>query len=134
VTKEMQMLDADQAFSGFGVTDLAGAEEFYGGKLGFDLEPFGSGLRLKVGGGTGVFLYPRPDHDPASFTVLNFGVEEIDPAVDELIAKGIVFEQYDSVNPPTDERGVSYGKAAETGPNIAWFKDPSGNLLSLLQD
>jgi catechol 2,3-dioxygenase-like lactoylglutathione lyase family enzyme len=128
------MLDAEQAFSGFGVTDLAEAQDFYGGKLGFDLEPFGSGLRLKVGGGTGVFLYPRPDHEPASFTILNFGVVDIDDAAEQLSAAGIHFERYTSVDPPTDEKGISHGKDAGTGPNIAWFKDPSGNLLSLLED
>jgi len=128
------MIDGDQAFSGFGVTDLSRTEEFYGDKLGFALEPFGTGLRLKVGGGTGVFLYPRPDHEPATFTVLNFRVDDIDAVADDLIAKGIVFEQYDTVDPKTDSKGISRGRPAGTGPNLAWFTDPSGNLLALFEE
>lgn len=125
------MLDSKKAFSGFSVKDMAAAKEFYGQTLGLDVEETPMGLTLKVGGGNSIFIYPKDNHESASYTILNFPVDDIDKAVDELQAKGITFEQYDDM---TDEKGIARGIAAKRGPDIAWFKDPAGNILSVLQD
>jgi hypothetical protein len=91
-------------------------------------------LDLTLPGGGTVFVYPKPDHEPASFTILNFVVDDIDAAVDELNARGVVTRIYDDPSFPTDEKGIARGKAAGQGPDIAWFRDPAGNVLSVLQD
>jgi len=119
-----------KAFSGFSVDDLEKAKDFYGTLLGLDLKEQPEGLELIIAGQPTVFIYPKPDHTPATFTVLNFPVENIDSAVDELTAKGVTFEHYEGM---TDEKGVARGKEAGRGPDIAWFKDPAGNILSVLQ-
>jgi catechol 2,3-dioxygenase-like lactoylglutathione lyase family enzyme len=118
------------AFSGYSVDDLAKAKEFYGDLLGLEVEETKQGLNLKIKG-TSVFLYPKNDHAPATFTVLNFAVEDIDAAVDEMTGKGIAFERYEGMH--QDEKGIARGKAASMGPDIAWFKDPAGNILSVLE-
>ncbi len=123
------MLRASEAFSGFSVNDLAAAKAFYGQILGLDMEDTTGMLKLKVTGSNGVLVYQKDDHAPATFTVLNFPVDDIDQAVDELASKGIVFEHYTDM---TDEKGVARGKSANRGPDIAWFKDPAGNILSVL--
>ena len=126
------MLKGDKAFSGFSVNDIAKAKTFYGKTLGLDISdgPMGN-LELKVGGNS-IFIYPKPNHEPATFTVLNFPVDNIDAAVDELTAKGVQFEHYDMGDFKTDSKGILRG-GGDRGPNIAWFKDPAGNILSVLE-
>jgi predicted enzyme related to lactoylglutathione lyase len=125
------MIDGNLAFSGFSVNDLSGAKDFYGTTLGLEVEdgPMGM-LRLKVSG-NGVLIYPKEDHTPASYTVLNFPVSNIDEIVDELTSKGVMFEQYPGM---TDEKGIARGVSQNRGPDIAWFKDPAGNILSVMND
>jgi predicted enzyme related to lactoylglutathione lyase len=125
------MLKDSHAFSGFSVNDLAKAKEFYGTTLGLDVKDGPMGLEIKITGSNSIFVYQKDDHQPATYTVLNFPVEDIDAAVDELVKKGVSFEQYEGM---TDEKGVARGVAAKRGPDIAWFKDPAGNILSVLND
>jgi predicted enzyme related to lactoylglutathione lyase len=125
------MLKDSKAFSGFSVNDLAAAKTFYGETLGLNVEQDEMGLTIKISGGYGIFVYPKEDHQPATFTILNFPVDDIDAAVEELKGKGVTFEQYENM---TDEKGIARGLAANRGPDIAWFKDPAGNILSVLQD
>jgi len=121
------MLEAANAFSGFSVDDLDRAQQFYGETLGLNVSQNPAGLELELGSGT-VFVYPKPGHEPATFTILNFPVANIDQAVDELTAAGVRFERYDGIE--QDDRGIARGGG---GPNIAWFKDPAGNILSVLE-
>lgn len=123
------MLKDAKAFSGFSVDDLDAAKDFYGRVLGLEVQDDPAGLMLQINGGNGVLIYPKDDHLPATYTMLNFPVNDIDQAVDELSAQGIVFEQYEGT---TDDKGVARGIAANMGPDIAWFKDPAGNILSVL--
>lgn len=118
-----------KSFSTFSVNDLQKAKEFYGQKLGLNVKETPEGLELHMGDNT-VFLYPKPNHTPASFTVLNFPVADIEQAVDELDALGISLEHYNLPDIKTDERGIARGPK---GPTIAWFKDPAGNILSVLE-
>lgn len=120
------------AFSGYSSNNIGAARDFYGTVLGLDLEENMGGLGFTIGGQQ-VFIYPKDDHQPASFTVLNLVVDSIDAAIDELTAKGVVFERYDSMPAPQDEKGVLRGKAAGMGPDIAWFKDPAGNILAVVE-
>lgn len=122
------MLKFGEAFSGFSVNDLAAAREFYGTTLGVALEDTPAGVRLQIA--NGILMYPKQDHAPATYTILNFPVDDIDEAVDELTGKGIKFEHYAGT---TDHKGVARGLAHDQGPDIAWFKDPAGNILSVLQ-
>lgn len=127
------MFKNNQAFSGFSVDDLQKAKQFYGETLGMEaneLQPMGL-LDIKIANGSHVLIYPKPDHTPATFTVLNFPVDNIDQAVDALTQKGVRFEHYDNKNIKTDEKGIS--RANGGGPSIAWFKDPAGNILSVLE-
>ena len=117
-----------KAFSSFSVNDLKQAKEFYGQTLGLDVKESEEGLELRTGGQS-VFLYPKPNHTPASFTVLNFPVDNIETAVEELESLGIRLEHYDLPDMKTDKRGIFRGNP---GPQIAWFKDPAGNILSVL--
>jgi catechol 2,3-dioxygenase-like lactoylglutathione lyase family enzyme len=116
------------AFSGFSVDDLRRAQRFYGDTLGLGVEDNGMGLTLRLPGGATVFVYPKPDHQPATFTILNFEVDDIDSAVTDLAGRGVTFERYPSI--PADDKGISRGN----GPDIAWFKDPAGNILSVLSN
>ena len=125
------MFEVAKAFSGFSVNDLDVAKSFYGGTLGLEVEESGPGLRLKVGGANGILIYPKDDHVPATYTILNFPVADIDEAVDELNGKGVRFERYDGL---TDDKGIARGISNGRGPDIAWFKDPAGNVLSVLQE
>ncbi|GAA1445266.1 VOC family protein [Leifsonia poae] len=122
-------------FSGFSVTDIAAAKAFYGDTLGLAVTegPMGN-LDLALPGGSHVFIYPKPDHEPATFTILNLVVDDIDAAVADLNAAGVETNIYDSPDLPTDDKGVLRGKQANMGPDIAWFRDPAGNVLSVLQD
>lgn len=129
------MLTNSHAFSGFAVKDLASTEQFYNEVLGLNVaDNNGMGLTLKLAGGNDVFIYEKPNHTPAGFTILNFPVDDIDIAVDELVREGVSFERYDNLPAPQDERGILRGKPTGDGPNIAWFKDPSGNILSVLEN
>jgi catechol 2,3-dioxygenase-like lactoylglutathione lyase family enzyme len=123
------MLKDSKAYSGFSVPDLESAKRFYGETLGVDLKGSGPGLVLLIPGSNGVLVYPKDDHVPATYTILNFPVADIDTAVDELGAKGVVFERYEGM---TDDKGIARDIAAKRGPDIAWFKDPAGNILSVL--
>lgn len=127
------MLKNSQAFSGFSVNDIKVAEHFYGEVLGLKVEKIDEGLTLYLGSGAKVFVYEKPNHEPATFTILNFPVTNIDEAVDELVAKGVSFEKYKTDYMHTDEKGIARAGEGE-GPTIAWFKDPAGNFLSILQD
>lgn len=124
------MLTTTGAFSGFSVSDQAAALAFYRDTLGVDVVDTGMGLELHLGGTTNVFVYPKDDHVPATFTVLNFEVSDIDIAVDELVAAGVEILRYEGAH--QDEKGIARGKAANMGPDIAWFTDPAGNVLSVL--
>jgi len=121
------MLDTNKAFSSFSVDDLQAAKQFYGSTLGLKVKESKEGLELHPGE-TDVFIYPKPNHTPATFTVLNFLVDDIDTAVDELKQKGVRFEHYEG-EIKTNEKGIH----RDGGPSIAWFKDPSGNILSVLE-
>lgn len=123
------MLGSSKAFSGFAVDDLSRAKEFYGDTLGLDVSEEDGLLTLRLGSDAEVLLYPKPDHEPATFTVLNFPVEEIEAAVDALTAKGVEFERYEGTEIETDPKGIFRGP----GPLIAWFRDPAGNVLSVLE-
>jgi len=127
------MFKAKAAFNGFSVDDLAKARAFYGETLGLQVDNEGVGLRLHLPGGGTVFAYPKEDHQPATFTMLNFVVDNIDEAVDELTNRGVQFEHYDD-GPKTDEQGIFRGTAKNQGPDIAWFKDPAGNVLAVLEE
>lgn len=128
--KASNMFKEAECFSSFSVNDLKKAKDFYGQMLGLDVKESEEGLELHTGNNT-VFLYPKPNHTPASFTVLNFAVDDIEAAVDELNAMGINLEQYNLPDIKTDERGIARG---DRGPTIAWFKDPAGNILSVLEE
>lgn len=118
-----------KAFSSFSVKDLDEAKRFYGQTLGLEVSESDEGLIMQTKGGIDVFIYPKPDHTPATFTVLNFVVDDVDRAVDELTKMGIRFQIYEKGELKTDDRGVFQGK-----PKIAWFKDPAGNFLSILEN
>jgi catechol 2,3-dioxygenase-like lactoylglutathione lyase family enzyme len=122
------MFTNTKAFSGFAVPDLTKAKEFYGDTLGLKTSEEYGLLTLHIAGDRDVLVYPKPDHAPATYTILNFPVDDIDNVVDELAARGVQFERYDSME--QDERGIHRGG----GPYIAWFKDPAGNILSVLQE
>jgi catechol 2,3-dioxygenase-like lactoylglutathione lyase family enzyme len=121
------MLADSKAFSGFAVPDIDAAREFYGGALGLDVSEENGLLTLNLAGDRGTLIYPKPDHEPANYTILNFPVEDIEREVDELSARGVSFERYEGFD--QDERGIFRGG----GPLIAWFKDPAGNVISVLE-
>lgn len=121
-------------FSGYSVASVEAAKEFYINTLGLDAADEMGGLKLSLVGGGQVFIYPKDDHQAATFTVLNFVVESIDQTIDDLTAKGVVMERYDSLPALQDEKGVLRGKSAGMGPDIAWLKDPSGNILAIIEE
>ena len=122
-------VNSSNAFSGFSVDDIEKAKDFYGRVLGMGVTDDHGALRLSIGGSKDVYVYPKNDHAPATYTILNFPVDDIDTAVDELARDGVKFEHYDM----TDEKGIARGSASDNGPDIAWFKDPAGNFLSVLK-
>ena len=125
------MLANSKAYSGFAVDDLEKAREFYGGTLGLEVEVLDEENRLAtlhLAGDRPTLMYESPDHRPASYTILNFTVEDIDAAVDELASREVTFERYDEFE--QDEKGINRGG----GPLVAWFKDPAGNVLAVLQE
>jgi len=123
------MLGKSKAFSGFAVPDIEKAKKFYGETLGLKVSEDHGLLTLHLAGSNNVLIYPKPNHVPATFTLLNFPVDDVDLAVDELKKRGVRFELYDLPDLKTDEKGIMRGK----GPTIAWFKDPAGNILSVLE-
>jgi catechol 2,3-dioxygenase-like lactoylglutathione lyase family enzyme len=124
------MLKTNNAFSSFSVNDIAKAKEFYGQTLGLEIlgGPEGT-LVLQLPGGTKTLMYPKANHQAATFTVLNFPVPSVEKAVDDLTKRGVRFEIYNEPSLKTDQRGIFRG----AGPVIAWFKDPAGNILSVLE-
>jgi len=126
------MLKDAKTFSSFSIDDLQKAKEFYSQSLELDVTEQGEGLGLNFPGGGQVFLYPKPDHAPATFTVLNFQVANIDEAVDGLTSRGVTFERYGG-DMKQDDKGVYRGVAQGQGPNIAWFTDPAENILSVIE-
>ena len=123
----MTMFSDSNAFSGFAASDIEQAREFYAGTLGIEVTEENGMLTLHLAGGTNVLFYPKPDHVPAEFTVLNFPVDDVEAAVDALTERGVAFELYEGA--PQDEKGIMRGH----GPDIAWFRDPAGNILSVLR-
>lgn len=120
------MFNKTKAFSGFSVDDIPAAQEFYGGTLGLEVSEEYGMLTLHIAGERDILVYPKGDsHVPATYTILNFPVPDIEAAVDELVERGVEFERYESV----DEKGIARGE----GPPIAWFRDPAGNILSILE-
>jgi catechol 2,3-dioxygenase-like lactoylglutathione lyase family enzyme len=122
------MFTNTHAFSGFAVDDVEKAREFYGETLGLKTSEEHGLLTLHLAGDRDTLIYPKPNHTPADFTILNFPVDDIESAVDELSARGVSFERYDGME--QDEKGIARGP----GPQIAWFTDPAGNILSVLQE
>jgi predicted enzyme related to lactoylglutathione lyase len=122
------MLENTKAFSGFAVDDIAAAKTFYGQALGLKVSEEYGMLTLHLAGGRDTLVYPKADHTPATYTILNFQVDDIDAAVDELTRAGVRFERYEGMG--QDEKGINRAG----GPYIAWFKDPAGNILSVLQE
>ena len=123
------MLQESKAFSGFAVPYMEKAKEFYGKTLGLKVSGDRGMLTLHIAGGNNVLIYPKPNHVPATFTILNFPVNDVDQAVDKLSKRGVQFEHYDKPDLKTDKKGIMRGN----GPTIAWFKDPAGNILSVLE-
>ena len=121
-------LKNSRAFSGFSVDDIAAAKRFYGRILGVDVTEENGQLRLHLGGGAAVVVYAKPNHAPATYTILNFPVDDIERAVDELSAAGVHFERYAGIT--QDAKGIH----RDQGPHIAWFTDPAGNILSVFQE
>ena len=122
------MFENTKAFSGFSVDDVSKAKQFYSETLGLKVSEEYGMLHLHIAGEWDVLIYPKSDHIPATFTILNFPVDDIDQVVDELTERGVRFERYD--NSAQDAKGINRGG----GPYIAWFKDPAGNILSVLQE
>jgi predicted enzyme related to lactoylglutathione lyase len=118
-----------KAFSGFSVDDIGAAKRFYGETLGLDVSLEQGMLTLHIAGDRDILVYPKRDHNPASFTILNFPVSDIEAAVDELVARGVEFQRYEGTPAETDDKGIFRAG----GPLIAWFTDPAGNVLSVLQ-
>jgi catechol 2,3-dioxygenase-like lactoylglutathione lyase family enzyme len=121
------MFEDTKAFSGFSVDDIPKARQFYGDTLGLRVSEENGLLQLHIAGDRDVLVYPKEDHTPATFTILNFPVDDVEAAVDQLAARGVRFERYEGVE--QDDKGIFRGE----GPLIAWFKDPAGNILSVLQ-
>jgi catechol 2,3-dioxygenase-like lactoylglutathione lyase family enzyme len=123
------MFKETKAFGSFSANDIEDAKSFYSGILGLEITEGAEGsLMLHLSDGGRVLIYPKPNHTPATFTVLNFPVDNVEKAVDDLVALGISFEKYDGIE--SDEKGIVRG----IGPTIAWFKDPAGNILSVLEE
>lgn len=129
-TNESSIFKTSRSFASFSARDLKEVKQFYCETLGLEISEMPEGLEMNLEGGTTVFIYPKSDHTPATFTVLNFAVDEIDEAVAELKRLGVTLEHYNLPGLKTDEDGIMRGN----GPNVAWFKDPSGNILSVVED
>ena len=123
------MLGNTKAFSGFSVDDLDAAKRFYGATLGLEVSENDAGLTLHIAGDRPILVYPKDNHEPASFTILNFPVDDVEGTVADLTERGVRFERYEGTPIETDEQGIYRGG----GPLIAWFKDPAGNVLSVIK-
>ena len=123
------MFKNTKAFSSFSVNDLEKAKKFYGQTLGLEISEANEGLSLHIVGGNEIFMYPKADHTPATFTILNFVVDDVEKAVHILTKLGVHFEIYKEGELKTDDKGIFHGD-----PKIAWFKDPAGNFLSVLEE
>lgn len=124
------MINTKNAFSGFSVDNIEKAKEFYSKTLGMDINDSEMGTaEIKLGSGASVMLYPKENHTPAEYTMLNIPVDNIDEAVDELTGRGVKFIKYNTGDIKTDDKGIMRGN----GPNIAWFSDPAGNIISVLE-
>jgi catechol 2,3-dioxygenase-like lactoylglutathione lyase family enzyme len=123
------MFRETKAFSGFAVPDIGAAKAFYGDTLGIDVTEENGMLTLHLAGGRDTLVYPKPDHVPATYTILNFPVDDVEATVDALTAKGVEFQKYEGEDYSTDEKGIM----RQSGPLIAWFTDPAGNILSVLE-
>ncbi len=123
------MFKTNKAFSGFSVNDIPKARAFYSGILDMDVTEENGMLQLKIANGSTVMVYPKANHTPATYTVLNFPVDNIDEAIDFLVSRGVQFEHYEWEDVKTDEKGIMRG----VGPLISWFKDPAGNILSIIE-
>jgi catechol 2,3-dioxygenase-like lactoylglutathione lyase family enzyme len=129
------MLGSIKAFSGFSTNDIEATRAFYSEKLGIKVTEENGLLTLHLDDGSRpTLVYPKDDHEPATYTILNFPVDDIDAVVDDLAARGVTFEQYGHDEMPQDDKGVLRGKQHNMGPDIAWFKDPGGNVLSVLSE
>ena len=129
------MLANSEAYSGFAVNDLGEAQRFYGDVLGLKtsvVDEQAGLMTLHLAGGRDTLVYLKPDVIPANYTILNFPVDDIDEAVDELARRGVAFERYEGLD--QDDKGIARGRSKGWGPDIAWFKDPAGNVLSVLQE
>jgi catechol 2,3-dioxygenase-like lactoylglutathione lyase family enzyme len=126
----MIMFGDTKAFSGFSVDDVPAAKEFYEGTLGLRVTEANGMLQLHLATGGTVLVYPKPNHAPATYTVLNFPVEDVEKAVDALAARGVSMTRYEGM--PQDSKGIMRGAGSGQGPDIAWFTDPAGNVLSVL--
>jgi len=126
------MLTSSKAYSGFAVDDIDTALAFYSDTLGLDVTKEHDQLTLNLPGDRATLVYPKPDHEPATYTILNFPVDDIDAAVDALTERGVAIERYEGFD--QDEKGIFRGLAAGIGPDIAWFRDPAGNILSVLKE
>lgn len=128
------MFKYNSTFSSFSVNDITKAKQFYGETLGLELKETPQGLDLQLSGGNTVFIYPKSSHAAATFTVLNFIVDDIENEVDQLTKAGVKFEVYDTPEMKTNEKGITQNAGIEnSGPVVAWFKDPAGNFLSVMQ-
>lgn len=127
------MFAKTKAFSSFSVNDIDAAKTFYGDTLGLEVSEENGMLTLHIADGGNILIYPKPDHTPASFTVLNFPVEDIDQAVDALTERGVRFERYGFEDFPQDEKGIARAGGGQEGPPIAWFTDPAGNTIAVLE-
>jgi catechol 2,3-dioxygenase-like lactoylglutathione lyase family enzyme len=125
----MTMFRNANAFSSFSVDNLEKAKQFYGQTLGLEVSESNEGLTLHLAGGIQIFIYPKINHTPATFTILNFLVDDVEQAVDDLTNLGVKFETYSEGELKTDDKGICHGQ-----PTIAWFKDPAGNFLSVLEN
>jgi len=127
------MFSFDKTFSSYSVNDLAKAKDFYMKILSLDVKETPEGLALNLSDGSQVFIYPKPNHTPATFTVLNFQVSNLEKTVDELAAAGVQFQQYEG-ELQTDKKGIAHSQGKGGPDKIAWFKDPAGNFISVLED
>ncbi len=125
------MFEPVAAFSGFSVDDLAKNKEFYTKTLGLKVDDDTMGVSFRLPGGGKLFMYPKENHQPASYTMLNLVVADIDKAVDELTSRGVSFEHYEGMY--QDKKGIARGNNEHPSPSIAWFKDPAGNILSIIE-
>jgi catechol 2,3-dioxygenase-like lactoylglutathione lyase family enzyme len=127
------MFAKTKAFSSFSVDDIEAAKTFYGETLGLEVSEENGMLNLRIADGGNILVYPKPNHTPATFTVLNFPVDDIDQAVDELTRRGVRFERYDFNDFWQDEKGIARAGGGQEGPPIAWFTDPAGNVIAVLE-